>query len=86
MVLVLGQDENVQLLDPLQDQVVHFPDKHQWPESGPAERGVGLELGEEGGHLVWTLVMKRKGCPNWDGVDGCLDGQSCDLQLEGVEV
>lgn len=83
---MLGQDGNVQLLDPPPDQVVHSPNKHQWPESGLVKRGGGLELGEEVGHLVWTLVMMKKGCPSWDGVDGCLDGQSCGLALEEAEV
>lgn len=86
MVLVLGQDENDQLLDPSLDLVVHSPDKHQWLENGPIEGGVGLEFGEDGGYLVWMLVMKKKGCLSLDGVDGCWDGQSCGLILEEAEV
>lgn len=81
-----GHDGNVQVLDPPLDLVVHFPDKHQWLESDPAKKGVDLELGEEGEHLGWMLVMKRKECPSWDGVDGYLDGQSCGLMLEEEEV
>lgn len=83
---MLGQDENVQLLDPPLDQVAHSPGgKHQWLESGPTERDVGLELEEEGGHRVWMLVKKKKGCLSLDGVGGCWDGRSCGLMLEEVE-